>query len=96
MHGLRDQQADLLHLQSDTIAAELLNVGVNFLRKKLPSESSLETTCKEVFRFKDPFLNVYSLYAVALTTGLSTATSKNSFSSVTRILQPRRRSMTHE
>jgi len=42
VHGPRDQQADLLHLQSDTIAAELLSVGVNFLRKKLPSKSSLD------------------------------------------------------
>jgi len=44
----------------------------------------------------DAFPNMYSLYAAALTIGVPTATCENSFSTLTRILQPRRRSMSHE
>ena len=80
--------ADLLHLQSDTIASEL-SVGVNLLRKKLPSESSLETAYKEVFLFKDPFPNVYS----SLTIGVSAATCENNFSSVTSSMSHERKAL---
>jgi len=55
------------------------------------------TVTKEILQFKDTFSQTYSLYTVALTIGVSTATwCEYSFSTVTRILQPRRRSMTHE
>ena len=87
--------ADLLQLQSDALAAEV-NVGANFLLKKLAPDSSLDTATKEMLQFKDAFPIMYSLYAAALTIGVSTATGENSFSTVSRILHPRRRSMTHE
>jgi len=77
--------ADLLQLQSETLEAEL-NVGADFLQKKLSSHSTLETVTKEMPQFKDAFPNMYSLYAAAV----STAMCENSFSTVTRILQPRR------
>ena len=88
--------ADPLQLHSETLEAEL-NVGAAFLQKKLPSHSTLETVIKEMMlQFKDAFPDMYSLYAAAFTIGVSTATCEYSFSTVTRILQPRRRSMTHE
>jgi len=66
--------ADLLQLQSDALAAEV-SVGANFLLKKLATDSSLDTATKEMLQFKDAFLNMYSLYAAALTIGVSTATA---------------------
>ena len=69
---------------------------VNFLQKKLSIASSLETATNKMVEFTDAFPNMHSLYAAALTIRVSTATCKNSFSTFTRILQPRRRSMTHE
>lgn len=39
---------------------------------------------------------MYQLYAGALTIGVSTATCENSFSALTRVLRPYRRSMGHE
>jgi len=44
----------------------------------------------------DAFPNMYSLYAAALTIGVSTATCEDSFSAFTKILQPRHCSVTHE
>ena len=87
--------ADLLQLHSDTVAAEL-SVGSAFLLKKLPSDTSLASAAQMMLQFKDAFPNIFSLYAAALTIGISTATCENSFSTLTRVLNPRRRSMTHE
>jgi len=86
--------ADLLQLQPDALAAEL-SVATGFLQKKLPSDATLESAAKEMTQLKDAFPSMYSLYAAALTIGVSTATCENSFSTLTRILQPHRRSMTH-
>jgi len=49
-----------------------------------------------VAEFKEAFPNIYTLYAGACTIGISTATCENSFSALTRVLNPRRRSMTHQ
>ena len=77
------------------MAAEL-SVGSAFLLKKLPSDTSLASAAQMMLEFKDAFPNIFSLYAAALTTGISTATCENSFSTLIRVLNPRRRSMTHE
>ena len=87
--------ADLLQLHSDTVAAEL-SVGSAFLLKKLSSDTTLASAAQMMLQFKDAFPNIFSLYAAALTIGISTATCENSFSTLTRVLNPRRRSMTHE
>jgi hypothetical protein len=79
----------------DPLHAELL-VGQSFLRKKLPLDYSFEKTTNLVFQFKDAFPSLYTLYAGASTIGISTATCENSFSTLTRILHPRRRAMTHQ
>ena len=84
-----------MQLQSKTLEAEI-NVGAAFLQKKLSVDSSLESVTREMMQFKEAFPNLYALYAAALTFGISTASCENSFSALTRILQPRRRSMTHE
>jgi len=64
--------------------------------KKLPKDSTLESATNAVVSFKDAFPNVYALYVGASTIGVSTATRENSFSALTRILHPRRRSMKHQ
>ena len=85
----------LLAVDETTLAAELL-VGRPFFAKKFTADCSLEKCTHLVAEFKEAFPNIYSLYAGACTIGMSTATCENSFSALTRILNPRRRSMTHQ
>ncbi|MEL7308742.1 MAG: hAT transposon family protein [Pseudomonadota bacterium] len=69
-----------------------------FLLQKIPG-SSFETLDKIVpilFEFREAFPCAYRLYASALTIGASTSTCEASFSTLTRIITPYRRSMLHE
>ena len=86
---------ELLQLEQSAVDAELA-VGAAFFVKKLPKDCTLESATKAVVRFKDAFHNLYALYAGASTIGVSSATCENSFSALTRVLHPRRRSMTHQ
>jgi len=81
---------ELLQLEQSTVDAELL-VGAAFFVKKLPKDSTPESATKAVVGFKGALPNLYALYA-----GVSTATCENSFSALTRVLHPLRRSMTHQ
>lgn len=87
--------AMLLELEQATLDAELAVVAA-FFSKNLPKDSSLESATKAIVTYKDAFPSLYALYAGASTIGVSTATCENSFSALTRVLHPRRRSMTHQ
>jgi len=50
--------------------------------------------CADFFPLSAAFPNVYSIYAASLTFGVSTAACETSFSTLTRVLTPYRRSVT--
>ena len=76
-----------------------LHVGKNFILSHLEKLDSVSTISiisditKLLFPYKDAFPVLYSLYASALTFGASTAICESSFSTLTRVLSPFRRSM---
>ena len=49
-----------------------------------------------ILPFKDAFPMLHWHYTAALTVGVSTAACENSFSCLTRVLRPYRRSMSHD
>ena len=59
-------------------------------------DSTLEEATLVVQQYREAFPSVYQLYAGALTIGVSTATCEDSFSTLTRVLRPYHRSMSHE
>lgn len=84
-------------LDIDDLKSEI-PVARNFLRNK-PMSNATQDGCRvpliqeSLYPYKDAFPQMYKLYSGALTFGASTATCENSFSSLTRILCPARRSM---
>jgi len=72
-----------------------LTVAIKFLQDKLPVDCNLQEAVDCIFNYKDAFPTLYWHYAAALTIGISTAACENSFSCLTRVLRPYRRSMTH-
>lgn len=87
--------AELIQIQLHVLSAELL-VGRSFFINKFGIDCFLQEATKVVYPFRDAFPNIYMLYAGTSTIGISTATCENSFSTLTRILQPLRRGMTHK
>lgn len=73
-----------------------LSVAKTFMLSKLPEHCSLQQAMCCILPFRDAFPLLFWHYAAALTVGVSTATCENSFSCLTRILRPTRRSMSHE
>lgn len=76
-----------------------LHVGKNFISLHLKEfENKSVSSCishitSVLFPYKEAFPLLYSLYASALTFGASTSICENSFSTLSRILSPFRRSM---
>jgi hypothetical protein len=62
---------------------------------KVKGPFCLHYISETLYSVKDAVPNVYSLYATALTFGASSATCEASFSSLTRVMTPYRRSMKH-
>lgn len=87
--------SQLLGIDKDGLAGEL-PIAAQMCRKKLQHGSTLEEATLIMRQFRDAFPSVYQLYAGALTIGVSTATCESSFSTLTRVLRPYRRSMGHE
>jgi hypothetical protein len=87
--------SQLLGIDQDTLAGEL-PIAAQLCRKKLQQDSTLEEATLTMRQYREAFPSVYQLYAGALTIGVSTATCENSFSTLTRVLRPYRRSMGHE
>lgn len=79
-----------------------LHVGRNFIHSHFhatdnaSSLSYIADVTRILYPFKDAFPVLYSLYASAMTLGASTAICENSFSTLTRLLSPSRRSMLKE
>lgn len=72
-----------------------LTVAVKFMREKLQPDCDLQDAAICLTTYKDAFPILNWHYAAALTIGISTASCENSFSCLTRVLRPYRRSMTH-
>lgn len=87
--------SQLLGIDQDTLAGEL-PIAAQLCRNKLQQDSTLEEATLTMRQYRDAFPSVYELYAGALTIGVSTATCESSFSTLTRVLRPYRRSMGHE
>jgi hypothetical protein len=73
-----------------------LTVAEKFMADKLPADCDLQQAVHCILPFKDAFPILHWHYTAALTLGISTATCEKSFSCLTRVLRPYRRSMTHE
>ena len=82
---------------TSTAAISECLVAAQFIKSHF--DASVHRTVSDILQLllpvKTAFPTVYSLYAAALTLGISTATCEASFSTLTRILTPYRRSMTH-
>ena len=91
------QQLRLLLAVDETTSAADLLVGRPFFAKEFTADCTV-AKCTQVVKieFKEAFPNIYCLYSAACTIGISTATCENTFSALTRILNPSRRSMTHQ
>jgi hypothetical protein len=77
------------------VARNLIFHGERFDSQKLNSQFPLHYITKTLFPLKDILPNVYRMYAASLTFGGSSASCEASFSSLSRVLTPYRRSMLH-
>ena len=77
------------------IADEAL-ITSRFLKNKFQPGYSLQEMMDFMLDYKDAFPTLNWHYSAAMTLGISIATCKNSFYCLTRVLQPQRRSMSHE
>ena len=82
---------------SSTTSASECAVAAQFIQNNFKEEQhkNLSNITELLLPVKTAFPTVYSLYAAALTLGISSASCEASFSALTRILTPYRRSMTH-
>ena len=87
----QDKQENL----SSRLAGELV-VAANFFASRLPTDCDLQQAVLCILPFKDAFPILHWHYTAALTLSVSTAICENSFSCLTRVLRPYRRSMTHD
>jgi hypothetical protein len=90
---LLQRRLDMDHLKNE------IPVVKSFINEKLhPKEKGNCMTAHHIheslYEYRDAFPQTYKLFTGALTFGTSTATCENSFSTLTRILSPSRRSMT--
>ena len=67
-----------------------------YLKSNVDENADLQNILDALFTVKSAFPCIYRLYAGAVTMGISTAVRENSFSTLTRILRPTRRSMSPE
>ena len=86
----------LLAVDETTLAAELLVAWSPVLYEEDYGGLTIAKCTQIVAKFKEVFPNIICLYSGASTIGISTATCENTFSALTRILTPSRRSMTHQ
>ena len=87
--------ADLLEISKEDLKIELPVVS-KYLKSNVDKNADLQHILDALFTVKSAFPCVYRLYAGAVTMGISTAVCENSFSTLTRILRPTRRSMSPE
>lgn len=86
---LASTEKNNVSLQSEIAVAKPL------LENKLPTEANLSDVSKCIQQYKEAFPMLHRLYATALIIGVSSAACESSFSTLTRILTPLRRSMLH-
>ena len=89
---------DLIDIKESSLTVSECEVARELLAKEFDPTSHKDLSdrpmCRILFPLRAAFPNVYSIYA-ALTFGVSTAACEASFSTLTRVLTPYRRSMTH-
>ena len=78
------------------VASNLMFKGSLFKAEELQGPFALHGVTKKMETMKSALPNVYTLFAAALTFGGSTASCEASFSTMTRVLTPYRRSMAHQ
>ena len=71
-------------------------VAKPMLVKICPNETDLSTVCKHLQEYKKAFPVLHKLYVTALVIGVSSASCESSFSTLSRVLTPYRRTMLHE
>jgi len=77
------------------VAGNMIFYGERFEQEKLSSKFPLHYITETLSAMKDVLPIVYAMYAAALTFGGSSASCEASFSTLTRIMTPSRRSMSH-
>jgi hypothetical protein len=85
-----------IDIQSTLVTSEC-TVARQLIANQFDSDrhKDLSDVCQILFPVKTAFPSVYSIYAAALTLGVSTASCEASFSTLTRVLTPYKRSMQH-
>ncbi len=92
----------LLHplaVLAGTVTDDLKNeflVAKMMLLKKCPNETDLSTVCKNLQEYQEAFPQLHKLYVTALVIGVSSASCESSFSTLSRVLTPYRRTMSHK
>jgi hypothetical protein len=71
-------------------------VARTLLIQKVSTDAGIIEQTEFLYDYSDAFPNVYKIFTCALCFGASTATVENTFSTVTRLLTPFRRSMSHQ
>ena len=88
---------ELIGIEESPLVASECDVARQLIAKQFDPEyhKDLSDVSRILFPVKTAFPAVYSIYAAALTFGVSSASCEASFSTLTRVLTPYRRSMTH-
>lgn len=87
--------AELARVDSGLTQGEIA-VARPFLLKTLASDCTLQEALVVVNKFREAFPMVATLYSAAVTIGVSSSTCENTFSTLTRVLRPQRRAMSHQ
>lgn len=91
--------ASLIGLNTDSFQLQSeCQVASTLIEREFDSKShkTLHELCLFLHPYRKGFNEVYQLYAAALTFGSSNAVCEESFSTLSRVLVPYRRSMTHK
>ncbi|CAB1429470.1 unnamed protein product [Pleuronectes platessa] len=95
LHGaLLHPLVELAGTDAGCLNNEIL-VAKPMLLKECPNEPDLSTVCKTLQHYKAAFPLLYKLYITALVIGVSSAACESSFSTLSRVLTPFRRTMLH-
>ncbi len=94
-HLLKPLQVLACTEQSSMSLQNEIVVARPMLMDKLPTEVNLSEACKCIQQYKDAFPILHRLYVTALIIGVSSAACESSFSTLTRIITPLRRTMLH-
>ena len=81
---------------SDRLCNEILVAKDMLENRFLSADADLSTICKYVQEFRAAFRELHRLYVTSLVIGVSSAACKSSFSTLSRVLTPLRRTMLHE